>query len=74
MQQTKPKQRRHGRIDMKDTFLVIDKHSIYFRVLGYGLAFNMYSIPLFSERIGVRKPLFRYKKFTVRFLRPIRHG
>jgi hypothetical protein len=54
----------------KDTFICFGWKGIYFRIRGYGLAFNMYSLPLFSERIGVSKPLFRFKKFTIRVLKP----
>jgi hypothetical protein len=54
----------------KDTFICREFNGIYFRICGYGLAFNMYSLPTFSERIGVKKPLFRCKKFTIRVLKP----
>ena len=54
----------------KNTFICFSMHAIYFRIYGYGLSFNFNSLPLFSERMGISKPLLRFKKFTIKILKP----
>ena len=55
---------------MKDTFIQFHSRGVFFRVLGYGLALDLYSTPSFSERIKIKRPLFRFNKICLRILRP----
>jgi hypothetical protein len=56
------------------TWFIVYKHGIfYFRLPnGYGLSVSTYRDhrPLFSERNGINKPIFRTKWFRVFVLRP----
>lgn len=55
---------------MNSTFIVFHSKGVYFRVFGYGLALDFYSTPLFSERMKIKKPLFRFNKICLRTLKP----
>jgi len=52
---------------MKTTFLVKHERGLYFRIFGYGLAFNRDMRPSFSERYGHRK-ILRIGRWAIGFL------
>jgi hypothetical protein len=54
---------------MRDTFWCSHPTGWYFRVLGFGLAFERDMPVLFSERVGARSVL-RIGRYAMQFLTP----